>query len=532
MAHFLSYLCSYAVTTRQFSAQMRLDAGTRERCLRGSIQWSVVHNDPKGTMMSEHDQEKDNPTGAKSDGAKADTTKTMPGFLTREEYEQIGDEPEPLPKDFQVIDGGAGETGIAQKPDAATDTGASAPAPTETADTEPEHADPAPTGAAAAANAVGSFFSEGVASVREMNAARRAHAEAREALEQLDRRIEEQTAELEHRRDIENRFGAIIEEETARQDAAVSSKAAAETKAAELQQQADAIRTKLDNMKEEDGTTEKRLRAALEAAEAKEESSRESGSRLQRRLDDARNNLEKAESERTEGVAAAQRAIESAKAHLTALNAELAEVQRNPSANSAEYSVRSADLQNQISDAAADLRLAQEDLPRVDAETQAAITAAHAAVATAEKPIGAAKKAYAADSAEADRAREAFDTAKKDADARQKELRRQISDTEKAIKEQERAAQDAQDEADAAQTALDEANDIHAHPEVTEALERAIAADQAEREHRAVKVEELASAERDVRERTRGSRTKFLGFIALVVAFIVCALILSFAMPK
>ena len=485
--------------------------------------------------MSEHDQDAGSPTGMEPESATpraaANNADTLPGFLTREEYEQVGDEPEPLPKDFQVIDGGAGESTEPKR------TGADAPVPApaesaDTADTAPKTADPAPTGAAAAASAVGSFLTEGMASVREMSAARRAHAEARDALKELDRSIEQQTAELEHRRDIEGRFDTIIEEETARQDAAVNAKATAETKAAELQQQAEAVRTKLDKMKDEDGTTEKRLRTALEAAEAKEESSRESGSRLQRRLDDARSNLEKAERERTEGLAAAQQAIESTKAHLTALNAELAEVQRNPSANSAEYSVRSADLQGQISDAAADLRLAQEDLPRIDTETQAAITSAHAAVTAAEQPIDAAKKAYAADSAEADRAREALDAAKKDADSRQKELRRQISDTEKALKEQQRAAQDAQDEAEAAQAALDEANDIHAHPEVTEALAHAIAADQAEREQRAAEVEELASAERDVRERTRGSRAKFLGFIALVVAFIIGALILSFALPK
>ncbi len=45
-----------------------------------------------------------------------------------------------------------------------------------------------------------------------------------------------------------------------------------------------------------------------------------------------------------------------------------------------------------------------------------------------------------------------------------KELRGTISEGEKAAKAQERAAQDAQARVDAAQAAIDEANDIHAHP--------------------------------------------------------------------
>ena len=481
---------------------------------------------------------REEPAVSSASGA-ASGTGSMPGFLTREEYEQVGDDPEPLPKDFQVIDGGAGEkAGLANEPtaltgasDATADAGAN-PSVDVSAPVAEDPGEPSPSGAAAAANAVGAFITEGVTSVREVNAARRAHAEARGTLEQLDRSLEKQTAELEHRRDITERFGEIVAEQTARFERATTAKADAEAKLAELEQRGAELKTKLDAMKESDAATEKRLKSALDAAEAKEESARESGSRLQRRLDDARRNLEKAQSEREDGMAAAQRAIESAKSHISTLNAELAEVQKNPSANSAEYSVRSGELQGQISDAADELRLAQEELPRVTAETQAAIADAQAAVTEAEKPIDAAKKAYAAVSAEADRARDAYDAAKKDADARQKELRRQVSDAEKAAKEQRRAAEDAQAEAESAQVALDEANDIHAHPEATEALAHAVAADQAERGKLAAEVEHLAATERDVRERTRGSRVKFIGIITVVVALVLIAIILQFATPR
>ena len=174
--------------------------------------------------MSENERDKEDRGSSESERADGEA---MPGFLTREEYEQVGDEPDPLPQDFQVIDGGAGRTepeaakaggtAEANPPEsAAGETVADAPAGPDAAAEPTDAGRPAPTGAAAAAGAVGSFFSEGMASVREMSAARRAHAEAREGLAQMDRRIEEQVAELEHRRDIDARYDAIVEDETAR----------------------------------------------------------------------------------------------------------------------------------------------------------------------------------------------------------------------------------------------------------------------------------------------------------------------------
>ena len=49
-----------------------------------------------------------------------------------------------------------------------------------------------------------------------MNAARKAHAEAREHLEKLEKTIADEEAELEHRHDIASRYQQILSEERAR----------------------------------------------------------------------------------------------------------------------------------------------------------------------------------------------------------------------------------------------------------------------------------------------------------------------------
>lgn len=391
-------------------------------------------------------------------------------------------------------------------------------------DEEPVPTEEAP--GASPVEAVGSFFSEGAAAVREMSAARKAHAEAREQLEQLDATIADEEAELAHRREVAANYHAIISSETARRDGATKAEQAAEAEQARIQGEIDALKERLQQMKDADSQTEKRLKAALDAAEAREASSRENGARLQRRLDDAKRNLEKAEEDQKNGVAAAQAAVESAESRLAMLHDEYAEVQRNPSANSAAYSVRADELQTEISDAAHELQSARDDLPRITQELEDALAHARKAVSEAEKPMDDAKQAFREVSSAADEARNAYREAKDDATERQRKLKEEISGKEKERRAQEQAAEDARAEASEAQALIDEANDIHAHPEVTETIAARLEADRAEREEQAVEVEQLASTEKAVRERTRGSRARFIGAIVGIVVLVVAVIAL------
>lgn len=391
-------------------------------------------------------------------------------------------------------------------------------------DEEPVPTEEAP--GASPVEAVGSFFSEGAAAVREMSAARKAHAEAREQLEQLDATIADEEAELAHRREVAANYHAIVSSETARRDGATKAEQAAEAEQARIQGEIDALKERLQQMKDADSQTEKRLKAALDAAEAREASSRENGARLQRRLDDAKRNLEKAEEDQKNGVAAAQAAVESAESRLAMLHDEYAEVQRNPSANSAAYSVRADELQTEISDAAHELQAARDDLPRITRELEEALAHARKAVSEAEKPMDDAKQAFREVSSAADEARNTYREAKDDATERQRKLKEEISGKEKERRAQEQAAEDAREEASEAQALIDEANDIHAHPEVTETIAARLEADRAEREEQAVEVEQLASTEKAVRERTRGSRARFIGAIVGIVVLVVAVIAL------
>lgn len=445
-------------------------------------------------------------------------TENIPRFLTRDQYEQVGDDPDPLPSGFEVIDGGISATGGAQTPTVPDEESAPKEAlPAKPEDGAAQAVAKAGAAIADAAASVGTMLSQGMGAVREVSAARRAHSEARNHLDELSQVIEENEDELTHRRDVEANYAQIVAEQTARQASCLESVRAAVAAQQAIAKTIDDLKQSLSAMKDADKATEKRLKSALDAAESQEASAREGANRLVRRVTDAQRGLESAKADRETNLAAARKAVESAQARLSALREEFAEIQRNPSANSAAYSVRGTELENDISDAAEQLRTAQEQLPRLTAELDQSIADAEAVVAEANKPIEEARSSFRDVSNATAEARDALDAARKDAETRQKELRSQINEQEKALKNQQKAQQEAQDDADNATEILADANDIHAHPEITQQLAARIDSDKQYQAQQMQQVESLAATEKNVREQTRTSRLKFVGIVAAIV---------------
>ena len=83
----------------------------------------------------------------------------------------------------------------------------------------------------------------------------------------------------------------------------------------------------------------------------------------------------------------------------------------------------------------------------------------------------------------------------------------------------------ATEDAQAAQSHIDEATDVHEHPEVTETLAGALERDRNELSEQIAEVQKLEAAEQRVRENTHDSRVKFLGAIAIAAAIIVVAVV-------
>lgn len=451
----------------------------------------------------------------------ADQGSTMPSFLQLEHPTIGADAVDPHAAGFSVIEGG---TGNIAAPQTADTNAAEAAHPT----TPHAPATSLDLGSAVSntANAVGTFIAQGASAMREMNAAKKALADARAHLAELEQRIADQAEELETRQDIAGRYEQIVADQ--RQAIATAQKTAA---AAEIDRDVHAskvaeLKGQLEQMKTEDDATELRLKAALDAVEAREASSRETGNRLVRRLEDSKRIRDKVQAERDAGIAAAQQTVDATRAQLETLRHEYAELQRNPSANPANYTVRTSELSMQISDTADALRKAEEDVPRITADLEHSLAAAEQAVEQAQAPIAEAKRAHQAVTAEADAARDELQTAKTAAATRQRELREKIAAEDKARRDQEQSIANAQADAAHAQSIIEQANEVHDHPEITESLAGSLARDKAEHAETEREVTQLEATEDAVRERTRDSRIKFTGAIVCIVAAILAIILI------
>ena len=443
----------------------------------------------------------------------ADQGSTLPSFLQLEHPTIGADAVDPHAAGFSVVEGGTGNIAAPQTPDAGTANAAHPTAP---------HAPAASRDLGSAvsntANAVGTFIAQGASAMREMNAAKKALADARAHLAELEQRIADQGEELETRQDIAGRYNQIVAEQRQTIDTAQKAAAAAEIDRDTHAAKATELKAQLEQIKEEDDATERRLKAALDAVEAREASSRETGNRLVRRLEDSKRIRDKVQAERDAGVAAAQQTVDATRAQLETLRHEYAELQRNPSANPANYTVRTSELSMQISDTADALRKAEEDVPNITADLEHSLAAAEHAVEQAQAPIADAKRAHQTVTAEADAARDELQTAKAAAATRQRELREKIAAEDKARREQEQAIANAQADVAHAQSIIEQATEVHDHPEITESLAGSLARDKAEHAETEHEVAQLEAAEDDVRERTRDSRIKFTGAIVCIIA--------------
>lgn len=450
----------------------------------------------------------------------ADQGSTLPSFLQLEHPTIGADAVDPHAAGFSVVEGGTGSIATPQTPDAGT-----ANAAHPTALHTPAASRDLGGAVSNTASAVGAFIAQGASAMREMNAAKKALADARAHLAELEQRIADQGEELKTRQDIAGRYDQIVAEQRQTIDTAQKAAAAAEIGRDTHAAKATELKAQLEQIKEEDDATERRLKAALDAVEAREASSRETGNRLVRRLEDSKRIRDKVQAERDAGVAAAQQTVDATRAQLETLRREYAELQRNPSANPANYTVRTSELSMQISDTADALRKAEEDVPHITADLEHSLAAAEHAVEQAQAPIADARRAHQAVTAEADAARDELQTAKAAAATRQRELREKIAVEDKARREQEQAIANAQADVAHAQSIIEQATEVHDHPEITESLAGSLARDKAEHAETEREVAQLEAAEDDVRERTRDSRIKFTGAIACIIAAILVVIL-------
>lgn len=380
--------------------------------------------------------------------------------------------------------------------------------------------------AASTAREAGRSLREGLEAIRNVRAASREHSAGRERAKALREQIEEDGARLGHRDEVEADYQGIIQRQgdaLAQLDRQLAELAdacqAASARRDQLQQQLDELRR--DN--------EERLRPyreLMESTKGRSDDTARSLSDIRRAVKNADAQMADAVKKREQRIAAANRAVDSAKDRLQKIEAEFSALQKDGSAAPAAL----GKLQGEVVAEQAHLGAARDEVTRVTAECQQLVDNAQTHLWTQKQSLETVERQNEDARKEADARREEFEGMNNEALTAEKGLEEQMSAAKAELDEGEGRAAKLREEREAEQAVLDDANQIHATPELTAQLRADVAEAKGELERQEAEVARLASTERHLRETTRAKRLLFLGVV--LAALVVLVVLLAVLLPR
>ena len=357
---------------------------------------------------------------------------------------------------------------------------------------------------------------EGISAMRELARARRALAKARAHLAELERTAKDQDDELSHRREVEGSYDEIVRVQTDELADASALLASAGERLKDLADQRDANKAELKRLKAENDRRIAPYRELRDSAKGTLEDAEHARAEAARALKLAQAQADDATNARDTRLSSANRAADNAANRLARLQDQLTKLKRDPSAGAKEIS----EMSSGVAGALAQLQNAREDVARVTQETTKAVEIAQTHLYTQKKSLEEAEADLETARDDEREKREEHARLRQEADDAERELADKGSDLERQIKEERSAKDLAQGRIDAAQALIDEAEDIHAHPEATEELEQTLAETRTAAEDARQQADVLADEERDVRERTMRARRTFYSIVVAVVVVV------------
>ena len=241
-------------------------------------------------------------------------------------------------------------------------------------------------------------------------------------------------------------------------------------------------------------------------------------------LADAQAQADEATASRDSKLQAAKRAADTASAKLARQQDQLTEMRRDPSTGAKGLSQASSS----VAAALAQLENARENIARVNQETGQAVQIAQTHLYTQRKSLEEAETDLAQARAREEELRGAYDARRSEADEQESAVSSKTSELKESLEQARDDEAGARGRGQAAQAALEEARDIHAHPELTDELSERCQESRARTEEQRRLVERLAAEERTVRERTQRTRKVFYALVAAAVVIVLLAILLAF----
>ena len=343
-----------------------------------------------------------------------------------------------------------------------------------------------------------SGFTGGFAAVRQVHAASKEHSNARSELKKAESALAEDKKVLDHRIDVTRSYAQIVSEQTKARTNAEKAKAAAERRIEALKEEHDKLAGELEVMRSEHAEALKPFQNVMESTRG--------------RADDTAKLL----SEAKKAAKAAQTEANDAQARLRKLNADFEELKGRPDTDAGAI----ARMEQEISAEKAHLESTKADIPLVTDEAQKNVDAAQRHLWNQQQALDSAQKAAEEASTEAKRRKAEYDERYQSFQTEEATLDNDVVQREMGIRDASKDRDTAQANIEAAQKLLDEAEDIHAHPEVTKKLAESVAEKQHLVDIQKQEVSSLARSEKQLRSSTRKQRITFISLLIVIAAVI------------
>lgn len=359
-------------------------------------------------------------------------------------------------------------------------------------------------------------FVGGYSAMRKVRQASKEHSNARSELRKSESALSQDRKALDHRIDIARNYDAIVRDQTKERTDAEKAKKAAEEHIASLRKEHDKLAKDLESMRAEHAEALKPYQNVMESTKGRADDTARLLAEAKKAAKAAQSDASDAQARREQRISAANKAYDNAQARLRKLTADYEELKAQPEPEAGAL----ARVSQELSAERAHLEQTKADIPAITSEAQKNVDAAQRHLWSQQQALDAAEKA-------ADEARQEAKVRKAEYDQRYQSFQTEEATLDNDVVQREMGMRDAakdrdsaQARIDAAQKLIDEAEDIHSHPEQTQKLSDSVAEQERLVGLQKQEVSSLARSEKQLRSSTRKQRITFIALLIIIAAVI------------
>lgn len=362
-------------------------------------------------------------------------------------------------------------------------------------------------------------FADAFSALKEVRRASKMRADAEADVRSIESGLEQDRDELAHREDVEANYEQIVADQTAEIEEASAAIARAESGLSHQRSEVSKLKRELEHMRQRHEQELRPYRNLMDSSRGRSDDSAKSLANIRRAVRNAERTLNEATRNRDTRISAAHRAVDNAQERVGALDAELNSLRMADDVDGTSAAAI-AKTENELASNQRALEFARSEVIQVTQESQDAVDQAQRKLLSLQRELAQAEKVTEANKSDAAAHKDEYDTLYRNAQAEEKTQEDAIKACEARIRELTERRDTARGHLQDAQDVLDEANEIHTHPETTEGLRERIAYEEADLEDALAELDELVQTERELRQSTRSSRLTVIGIVVVSLAIV------------